>query len=61
MSMTDRERMKGSPMTLSTNLGGPRDPNEPTGSLEAWCAYHGIPLTDGGAPGPAAAKPPTDS
>lgn len=45
--MNDRERMKGSPMTMTTNLGKPADPNVPMGSLDAWCAYHGIPLTEG--------------
>ncbi|MCP9786002.1 hypothetical protein [Cyanobium sp. N5-Cardenillas] len=34
-------------MTLSTNLGGPRDPNVPMESLEEWCAYHGVPLVEG--------------
>jgi hypothetical protein len=43
--------LKGSPMTLSTNLGRPRDPNVPMESLAAWCAYHGIPFTERDAAG----------
>lgn len=46
--MTDRERMKGSPMALSSNLGKPADPSVPMDDLAAWCAYHGVPLTEGG-------------
>ena len=50
VSSMSREELKGSPLMLATGGGLPPDPNEPQ-DLQDWCAYHGIPITDGGAAG----------
>lgn len=54
-SCMTRDDLKGAPLTMSTNLGLPPDPNEPDikKDMAAWCAYHGIELRTGPARKPA--------